>query len=201
MPASFVPRGVRLVVPGFLFAAAACKSEPTHAPAPKPAKNRAEISSEFTATASVVGLARPERIVTLRREDGSQIALRVGDGVRNFDRIAVGDTLRVKYKETLAATKIPAGQVGRPAEAAVGAVRAKPGEKPGGGLGLAVSVPVRIESIDRERGIVVFSISSGELIAHRIQTSEGREFVAGLAVGDNVQLDYSEGLALAVEAL
>ncbi|MCI0589423.1 MAG: hypothetical protein L0323_21615 [Planctomycetes bacterium] len=201
MPASFAPRLVRSLVPGFLLAAGACKSEATHGAAPKPAKNRAEISAEFTATAQVVGVARPERIVTLRREDGSQIGLRCGEGVRNFDRIAVGDTLRVRYKETLAATKIPPGQVGRPAEAAVGAVRSKPGEKPGGGLGLAVSLPVRIESIDRERNIVVFSISSGELIAHRIQTSEGREFVAGLAVGDNVQLDYSEGLALAVETL
>ena len=201
MPASFAPRLVRFLVPGFLLAAGACTSEPTRAPAPKPAKNRAEISDEFTATAEVVGVARPERIVTLRREDGTQFGVRCGDGVRNFDRIAVGDTLRVRYKETLAATKIPPGQVGRPAEAAVGAVRSKPGEKPGGGVGLAVSIPVRIESIDRERGIVTFSLTSGELIAHKIQTPEGREFVAGLAIGDYVQLDYSEGLALSVETL
>ena len=51
----------------------------------------------------------------------------------------------------------------------------------------------------RERDIVVFSLASGELIAHRLQTPQGREFVEGLKVGNVVQLDYAEAAALSIE--
>jgi hypothetical protein len=66
---------------------------------------------------------------------------------------------------------------------------------------MAVSVRVKIESIDLEHNIVVFAPVCGELIAHRLRTTEGREFVRGLEVGDTVQLDYLEALALEVQEL
>ena len=66
---------------------------------------------------------------------------------------------------------------------------------------MAVSLRVKIESIDRTREIVVFSLASGELIARRLQTAEGRELVQELEVGDLVQLDYTETLALGIEKL
>jgi hypothetical protein len=66
---------------------------------------------------------------------------------------------------------------------------------------MSVSLRVKIESIDRERDIVVFSLSPGELIAHRLETDEGRDFASSLEVGDMVQLDHMEVLALTVEEL
>jgi len=184
-----------------LLALGACRSAQSQPPAPPPEGRRAEISSEFTATAEVAALAPAERVVTLRREDGSLFDVQVDAGVRNFEQIAVGDTLRVRYKELLAAAKLPPGESARSAQGTVTAARTPAGAKPGAGLGLAVSVRVRIESIDLERGLVVFSLASGELIARRLQTREGREFVAELAVGDTVQLDCTQALALAVEEL
>jgi hypothetical protein len=119
--------------------------------------------------------------------------------VRNFDQIVVGDMLRVRYQETLSATKMPAGSVPGPVSGALAAGRAKPGMKPGAGVGYTYSLRVRIESIDREHEIVTFSLASGELMSRKLQTNEGKEFAAGLKVGDVVQLDYAEALALAVE--
>lgn len=197
---------LRLLVPASLLVLAACQSEPKTA-STSPAssatsqKQSAEISNEFTSTAEVTGLMPEERLVTLRREDGSQFAVMVGDGVRNFDQIKVGDDVRVRYKETLSAAKLPPGEAARPVQGTIAAARAKPGEKPAMGVGVAASVRVKIESIDRERNIVVFSLASGELIARRIQTAQGREFVKSIAVGDTVQLDYMEALALGVEKL
>jgi hypothetical protein len=60
---------------------------------------------------------------------------------------------------------------------------------------------VTIESIDPKRDIVVFSLASGELLSHRVATTEGRAFVRGLKIGDRVTLGYSEALAISVEAL
>ncbi|HEX6885608.1 MAG TPA: hypothetical protein VF530_19705 [Planctomycetota bacterium] len=176
----------------------ACQSS---APLPTPATEqpRARLSNVFTASAEVTAIAAAERRLTLRREDGRQLELTAGEAVRNFDQIAVGDHLRVRFEETLAAAKLPPGEDIRSGEAAFAAGRARPGAKPAAGLGAALAVRVRIESIDREHDIVVFALASGELIAHRLQTPEGRAFVTQLAVGDGVQLEYGEALVLGIE--
>lgn len=198
------------------LALAACQSGPTEdtsqptagqppaqaqppAKSTAPAKTSAEFSNEVSATAEVVSLDRDTRRVTLRSEDGRIVEVQTGPGVRNFDQIEVGDVLSVRYKQTLAASLRPAGESAAAGKGNVTAARAKLGEKPAGGVGIAVSLRVKIESIDVPHDIVVFSLASGELIAHRIASDEGRAFVKGLKIGDTVQLDYAEALALAIE--
>lgn len=189
---------------GLLSGLAACASEPAPARVPAPTKqvkSRAEISNELTATAQVVGLDKPARLVTLRGEDGRLVDVLAGDAVRNLDQVAVGDTLRVKYKQVLAATLLPPGSDPTVVQGGLAAGRAELGAKPAGAVGAQVSLRVKIVSTDATQEVVVFSLPSGELIAHRIATPEGREFVKGLKVGDLVQLDYSEALALSIETL
>ena len=65
----------------------------------------------------------------------------------------------------------------------------------------AISLRVRIESLDLPHDIVVFALASGELLTHRLVSAEGREFAEGLKVGDVVQLDYDEAVALSVDAM
>ena len=188
-----------------LLALCACKSNKD---ATKPSGSadqgrveRAQLTSEFTAKAEVVAVNPSTRIIALRREDGSLFQVMAGQDVRNFAQIAAGDTLRVQYRETLAASVRPAGETAMPVEAGAAAVRAKAGAKPGVGVGAGISVRAKIESIDRERDIVVCSLASGEIIARRILTPEGRGFVKGLKIGDTVQLDYTEALALSIDKL
>jgi hypothetical protein len=187
-----------LLLPLALLAAAGCKSS---AAEPTPEGVPTTISNEYTVSAQVVAVAPSQRALSLRLEDGSTIDVRVDEAVRNYDQIAVGDTLRVRYRESLSATKLPKGSTPTPAEASFAAARAEQGAKPGVGVGVTVSLRVRIESIDRDRAIVVFSPASGDLIAHHLRTPEGRVFVEGLQVGDVVQLDYAEGLAMGDDRL
>ena len=186
-----------------LLALGACKtSKDTTQPTADPNRvERAQLTNELTATAEVVAVVPASRIVALRREDGSLFQVKAGPDVRNFAQIAAGDTLRVQYRETLALSLVPAGETAMPVEAGAAAVRAKAGEKPGVGVGAGISVRVRVESIDRERDIVVCALASGEIFARRILTPEGRGFVKGLKVGDTVQLDYTEALALSIDKL
>lgn len=190
---------LRSVLSAALLALCACQTSQASSPPGPPETRRAELSNEYTALAEVVAVAPAERRLTLRRENGSSFDLVAGEGVRNFAQIAVGDVLKVRYKETLAASLRPAGEKIDVVEGAFLAGRAKPGAKPGAGVGMAISLRVKIQSIDREHDIVVFAPASGELIAHRLQTPEGREFVHGLEIGDVVQLDYGQALALGVE--
>jgi hypothetical protein len=190
-----------------LLVLCACKStpkEPTTQPAAAVDPNRverAQITSELTAKAEVVAVNPTTRIIALRSEDGSLFQVMAGQEVRNFGQIAAGDTLRVQYRETLAASIRPASEAAVPVEAGAAAVRAKPGAKPGAGVGAAISLRARVESIDRVRDIVVCSLASGEMFARRVMTPEGREFVKVLKIGDTVQLDYTEAVALSIDKL
>ncbi len=185
---------------GLLLALGACKSSGNSAQ-PTAENAHARISNEIVATAKVTAIETSARKISLRREDGSQFQILAGEGVRNFNQIAVGDTLRVKYQETLEATRLAPNEQGAQPGVALAAARAKPGEKPAGGVGFATSVCATIQSIDREAETVYFSLPNGERFARHVVTKEGREFVKGLKPGDNVQLDYTEVLALSIEKL
>ena len=158
-----------------------------------------EISNEITATSDVTAVDKAKRLVTLRREDGAMFQVLAGPEVRNFDQIAAGDKLKVRFKENLKASLRPANDSGPQAGAGIVTTRAAVGATPAAGAGIGVSVKVKIESIDREHGIVVFSLPSGELVSHRIATPAGKTFVEGLKIGDKVQLDYSQAMALSIE--
>ena len=185
---------------GTMLVLSACQSNQS---AQQPAKRTesAKIASDIEATAKVVAVDATARLVTLRREDGSQFRVLAGEAVRNFDRIAVGNDLRVRYREELKASILPAGTSATPATAALGAGRATPGTMPAAGVGMALTVRVKVESIDRERNILVCSLASGDLLARRVVTPEGKEFIKGLQIGETVQLDYAESLAISIESL
>lgn len=194
-------RSLATLFAGALLALAGCKSTDSSASESGTPPTSVELSNEITATAEVTAVERTTRTVTLKREDGALFNLEVGQAARNFDQIAVGDTVRVRYRVSLAASIRPAGETAQAAQAVAGAARTEAGAKPGGGVGVAASARVKVESIDLARDIVTLSLASGELVSHRLATPEGRAFAKGLKVGDIVQIDYAEALALSVEEL
>ena len=179
----------------------ACKSTDGEHETASASPGRVDLSNDLTVKATVVSVDPAVRTVTLLREDGSLFVVEAGPAVRNFDEIAKGDQLRVRYHESLTATQKPSSEGTSPVEAAAIAGRAAPGEKPAGGAGLAATVRVKVESIDRSSHLVVFSLASGELRTIRAQRPEGREFIDHLKVGDVVQLDYHVSLALSIDKL
>ena len=53
-------------------------------------------------TARVTAIDRAGRLVTVQGEEGNQLVVQAGEGVRNFDQIEVGDTVAVTYTEAIA---------------------------------------------------------------------------------------------------
>jgi hypothetical protein len=203
------PLSSNLLISCALFAAlltlGACQSNKPAEQAASPdttsatGPTHAMISNEFTTTSAVTAVDAKKRLVTLRREDGSLVQVKCGEDVKNFAQIGAGDTLHVQYMESLEATRRPAGETAEPATAVTTTMGAEPGSTPAGGAGVSISVTVKIESLDLEHDIVVFSLASGDLMARRLATPEGREFAKGLKIGDTVQLDYTEVVAMAIE--
>ena len=147
---------------GALLMLGACQSkEPASQPAANNAPTHATISNEFTAIAAVVAVDPKTRVVTVRGEDGYLVQIKCGEEVRNFAQIAVHDTLHVRYHESLEVTRLPAGETAAPATAVGASAGAEPGATPAGAVGVSISARVKIESIDVEHDIVVFSYASG----------------------------------------
>src|SRR5688572_30023195 len=95
-------------------------AEPTAPPSASGEAGRTQgalLMSELSATAKVVSVDAATRLIALRREDGGLLQVKAGPEVRNFGQIAAGDTLRVQYRETLAASLRPQGAA-KSAEAA-----------------------------------------------------------------------------------
>jgi hypothetical protein len=163
------------------------------------AVTQAQISDELTATAAVIAVDKPSRTVTLRSTDGRVFQIVAPPEVRNFDQIAVGNELRVTYRVALAAKLLPPGSEHTAPTGGAVATRAAVGDRPAAAAGAGVSVRVKVVSVDPANDIVVCSLSSGELVAHKVRTDEGRAFVKHLKQGDLVQLDYAEAMAISVE--
>jgi hypothetical protein len=183
------------------LAFAGCESTPSAAMSPSLPVDMpsARVSQQLSTKAQVIALDKEQRLVTLRNEAGRLMRVQAGPEVRNLDQVTVGDVLKVQYQAGVTVRQLPVGAELRPAMGAAVAARAPKGEMPGAGVGVAASVRVRIESIDAPHDVIVFSPGSDDLIAHRIATPAGREFVAKLKVGDIVQLDYDEVLAFGIE--
>lgn len=159
----------------------------------------AELSQEVTAKARVQSVDKQRRALTLGLQDGSTVVVLAGPEVRNFDSIQAGDTLKVRYRESIAATLMKPEQAGAPDSATLAAGAAGPGEKPAGAIGAQIQVTVRIESVDKENNLVTFTGEDGALRTVRVVRPEGREFIRGLKPGDRVSITYTEALALSVE--
>ena len=171
--------------------AAACAS--TEAP------TRAEISQEIVLEATVRAVNAETREITLEDPDGTQVVILAGPEVRNFAQIAVGDTVKARYRKSLSAQRLKPDEAGTEPTAGVTVGVAEAGSKPGVRLGVDAAVTVTVETVDTRKHIVVLTGPSGELHSVRAQREEGRRFVSGLKPGDRVKLVYAEMVALAIE--
>ncbi len=193
-----LPRSRSLLCSALLLAAAL----PLACTEPKPATDapdQAKVSETVTATAKVMSVDKASRVVELRNEKGETMRVRCGPEVRNFDQITAGDTVRADYQVALAVALKKPDDKSSEASLAVGAGRAPVGAAPAAGVAAEVTATVRIESIDNENHVVVFTPEGGTMQAAHVKRPEGREFIRGLKKGDRVQITYSEALALRVE--
>ena len=196
-----ISRPLRFLLPVVLLATISCKSSSSsgaEAGASSGNGKSAAITNDYEAAAQVVAISKEDRRVTFRRGDGNVFELTAGDEVKNFDQLTIGQQLRVRYRESLRATLLPPGEAVKLTQSAFETSGAPVGSKPAGTTSAAIGVRVRVTSIDAENHIVTYQLPSGDFAARKVQTEQGREFVKKLEVGDVVQLDIQQSLALEI---
>lgn len=178
------------------FAAQAQSGPTTHAAA---ASAPGAVAGAATAqiTAKVTAVDPAKRSVTLQSASGKTRTIEVGDQVRNFDQIKVGDTVHVKYTQALA-LEVKKGGGALSAPAAEGAITPPPGpgEKPGGVIAHKVTATVEVVAVDHAKHLVTVRGPEGNEADVEAQDPEQ---LKNLKKGDHVQITYVEALAIAVK--
>ena len=159
-------------------------------------EKKVERSQAVSVTATVEAIDQTTRMVTLKAADGKLISFVADEAVKNLPQVKKGDTVTVKYYESLVM------RVLKPEEAAVnvasaGAASAKPGEKPAAIGAREVSVTVTIEAIDKTAGTVTFMGPAG---ASNTVRAEDPKNLEKIKVGDRVAITYTEAVGISVEA-
>ena len=160
---------------------------------------RAEVTEEVSSEAAVVAVDRATRAVTLERPDGKRHTLVCGPEVRNFDRIEVGKSVKAMWRMTLAVRVLRPDEPDTLPSVQAAAARAAVGAEPSAGVAAGVAMTVKVESVDAEKHVVVFTDPDGQRRTVRAQRDEGKRFVETLKPGDRVEIVHREGIALSVE--
>lgn len=156
-----------------------------------------ENTEKLTATVESIDLAK--RLVTLKAADGRTETVEVAPDVKNLAQVKAGDKVVVRYYEGLAAQLRKKGQPpASSAEAAAVAAKAPPGQKPAGMVGGTVSGTVVIDSVDKAAHTVTFRTKDG-VHTVAVKKPEAQKFIAGLKKGDEVDITFTQALAVSVE--
>jgi len=145
--------------------------------------------------ATVTAIDLPQRLVTLKDQQGREVVVEVSDQVKRLNEVNVGDQVVVSYKQALAWQVKPSSQ-GAPGVSAQDTVnRAPPSEKPGGTVGRTVTMTTTITGIDLANGTVTLTGPSGGSQTFKARDPENLKKVK---VGDLVDITYTEAVAIAL---
>jgi len=158
-------------------------------------KPSGEIGRKRLATAEVIAIDLPTRMVTLKGPKGNELTVHADDRVRNLPQVRVGDRVDVSYQESLLWNVKRASDGNPGASVQSGAVSAKPGDKPAGAAANRVNMTATIEAIDQANGTVTLKGPQGNSRTIKARDPKNLQRVQ---VGDLVDITYTEAVAVRV---
>ena len=154
------------------------------------------IAQLVTLTATVQAIDQATRMVTLKGPEGKVYSFKASDEVKNLPQVKAGDSVVVKYYESLAFKLQKPGSDKPVLDAEEGIATAKPGEKPAGIAGRKIRVTTTIQALDKAKSYVTLVGPEGN--AYDVKVRDAKVFDE-VKVGDKVDVTYTEALAIAVE--
>jgi hypothetical protein len=147
-------------------------------------------------TAKIVELDLPNRVATIRTPENDFVTVHVPRKVHNFDNVKVGDDLVVHYTIAAAARINPATKDGiRELVESSSTSTAKKGGMPGMVTENNVQVLANIQSFDTKARTVTIQ---GATRTVKITVPDDFD-MARLHVGDQVQAEFSDAVAIDIE--
>jgi hypothetical protein len=159
----------------------------------------AEVIGEVkTATATVTGIDKEKRTVTLKGEDGKTKTVDVPEDVQAFDQVKKGDKIRLSYQESAALDIYKPGEA-RPEATERESTRRIAGSSPGRMVEREQTIAAEIISVDPKKNIVKVKGPEGKAKEISVQNPEVRQKLKDLKPGQVVEIRYKEAMAVTLE--
>jgi hypothetical protein len=176
--------------------AAHAQSAPTTQGGVATAPGKVAAAATTVVTAKVVAVDPAQRTVTLQGASGKTRTIEVGDQVRNFDQIKVGDTVHAKYTQALALElKKTGAALQAPTEEHAVTPAPAPGAKPGGTVARKVTAVAEVTAVNPAKQTVTLRGAQGNEVDVEVQDPSQLQ---NIKKGDHVQVTYVEAFAIAV---
>jgi hypothetical protein len=147
-------------------------------------------------SAKVVAIDKATRTVTLKGRQGTPVDVVAGDGVRNFDQIKLGDMVVTRYTEALALELRKTKAAGGDVTVSEGSTWAKPGDKPAAAGERQVTAIAEVVAVDPKKSTITLKGPRGNIVTLAVHNPDQFKVVKK---GDQVDVTYTEALALSVE--
>jgi len=157
------------------------------------------VTDEDQISATVESVDQAARHVLLRGPKGGLVTVTAGPEVKNLGQLKPGDQVVVTYQEALAVELAKPDTSAPPVQATEGTNRAAPGETPGGSKEQMIRVRVQITGIDHKHNMVSFVGPAKIERTVDVTNPDMQNFLKTLKVGDEVDVTYTEAIAVNVE--
>ena len=158
-----------------------------------PGKGTLMQTHRVVATVEAVDAAKGH--VTLKGPKGNILDLAVGPEVRNLAQLKIGDKVVVRYIEALTLTLKKDGKELRSSKSTSDAVRSAPGALPGGAVAEHVKVTADVIAVNAKAHTVRLR-GPQQTVDLYVEDPKQLKLVK---VGDQVEAEYTEAVALTVE--
>lgn len=198
-----VPAHLILSVAAFVaipHVAAAQAPTPSQTAADTASQVREAVIQQITLRGTVEAIDRTARTVRVRGDQGNIVTLDVPTSATRFDEVKVGDIVTMTYYDRVSIRPKPAGEadVDRVVPATTTPVA---GLVPSGTRTSQRTSTVTIDGWDPVTKTVSFRTASGQSYTRHVNETLDASLLAGLKVGDRVDVTRTEALSLQVEAM
>jgi ribosomal 50S subunit-recycling heat shock protein len=147
-------------------------------------------------TTKIEAIDKTERLLTLKDKDGEVETIYCGPEVKRFDELKVGDTITIRYYESVAyAIRKPGQPSGLPAQTGPTVTRGQ-GARPSGTIARQETATVTIKAIDAKVPSVTVLTEDGRTVSLKVEDKKNLE---GVKVGDKVEITYTEAVTISVK--
>jgi len=185
-----------LIATAFCTAAMAQKPDAAGGIAVASEPGKAALVRAVKISAEVIGIDKATRTVTLKGPKGNVVDVVAGDEVKNFDQIKLGDMVVARYAEALTLELRKTGTGTGAATVREEAARAKPGDRPAVAGARQVSALAEVVAVDPKASTISIKGPKGKVVMLKVRNPDQFKVVKK---GDQVEVTYTEALALSVE--
>ncbi|BBT82098.1 hypothetical protein WP8S18E11_37640 [Aeromonas veronii] len=160
------------------------------------APGQASLAQELTASATVTAIDLETRQVSLKNAEGETFHIVAGEQVANLPNVKVGDKVMLKYLQILDVELLKGTAGIRKRIVEVDGERAGADEKPGGGVGMKVTIYADVIGLDKQQQTVTVR-GVDETLTIKINNPEQFNLIAE---GDQLKAVQTKAIGIGIVA-